>query len=263
MVYEAGVLLHWLHVSRFWHRVEEFAFSWFSKVFKAVGFSSSGEAKYLTSFIDKVGGYTGLFRVVYRDGILTLLTTRLTANILVRYTVLCISFWYVPLDRPPDANWHYSNQCYRLLTWSLWTYGFKLFPVRKVLTASGQISGRIFSPVKPVCSSCWAPVYSSLILPPLLQLNKSGSRHTYLPTLTSTPRRSVKAPCPQNRIADIPGHFSSSDIDHVHLSDRCILELDPSVGHSLSAEWNNLTIAIMVSCTFISRLSWVSNIWLE
>jgi len=85
---------HRLHASRFWHRGEVFAFSWFSKVFKAVSFSSSGEANHLTSFIDKASGYTGLFRVVYQDGILTLLITRVTANILVRCIVLRVSLWY-------------------------------------------------------------------------------------------------------------------------------------------------------------------------
>jgi len=105
MVYEAGMLLHSGYMpSSFDIGGEEFAFSWFSKVFKAVSFSSSCETKHLTSFVDKTGGYTDLFRVVYRDGILTLLTIRVTADILVRYTILCVSLWYVPLDGPSDTN---------------------------------------------------------------------------------------------------------------------------------------------------------------
>jgi len=134
---------HRLHASGFWHWGEAFAFSWFSKGFKAVSLPCSGETKHLTSFIDKAGGYTGLFRVVYQDGILTLLTTRVTAYILVRYIVLRVSLWYVPLDGPPDTNWRYSNQCYHLLTWSSWTYELILFLVWNVLMTSGHIRSRL------------------------------------------------------------------------------------------------------------------------
>ena len=88
-----------------------------------------------------------------------------------------------------------------------------------------------------VCSFFhWISAYSEPLLMFLsdLQSDTHGSRCAYLPTPSSAPGRSVKAPYFQSRSAR---RHSPSDADP---SDQRIFGLDPSVRYPLSTDWQGI-----------------------